>query len=805
MKDWGEISEIFEEIYNTGLNKELENNSEAQTRFDIIDRIIREILQWKYGQISVEPHTTGIRNGYIDYELRAGDYKIIIEAKKIGAAFPSPTKRKNLKLTGTILGKGEIGAALNQAEDYAKDRDADVVVATNGTCWCFYPLKNIVKNEVYASLLFPFKDIEDAEALFNIFSVKKVENGSLTNILTDRPIQLNNKLLNVVDNSDYRVGRNNIADYIMPAIDNAILSEALLQNEEVLKHCYVTTDSRTKFDRSLNMQLAQYRPTLIKPVEKVHRNKQKSGLSVQIEKYQPKIFYPVTLLIGSVGSGKSTYLKYFEKIQGKKTLTEQNAHWIYIDFEELGKKGDARKFIYTKLNDYLLQEHPDNSTSYKNLIEPAYEDRIKALARGPYSLLMKNREKFNEKVIEIIDKDFKEVEPYVERVLGFLASTRLCVLVIDNVDLYEDDELETTVFSEAISISKKINCNIIVSIRDTTYIKHKNDSIFNAHELKRLWINPPSFKDVLSRRLKYAKIVLKDKRAVISMQNGIKLQIDDLSQFFTIVQESLLDDKNSELLEYLSDRNPRRGITLIQNFLSSGHINADKALKKYLDENKHYSFPYHEVFKGSVLGQWKYFKENRSEAFNIFEANFGSTKLQLVRLHLLKYFHNKARINTPECSKSDIIKIFSTLGMSESIIEEILRLFITNDLIQSNNESAIEPIYSLTLCGGYYLAHLSFQLVYTEAVMFEVNIFDNEIFQNLSTLTSEIEYSRNLVDRMELRKKRMSLFMEYLLDIETAVLVNTQLKELAYVEKIKETVLLEFDEAINRTKINYGK
>ena|SRR5690554_4591636 len=104
MKDWGEVSDLFEAIHKKAFERTLENESEAQTRFDIIDRIIKEVLQWEHGQISVEPHTKGVRDGYIDYLLVAGDNQIIIEAKKIGAAFPSPTKRKKLKLTGTTLG-----------------------------------------------------------------------------------------------------------------------------------------------------------------------------------------------------------------------------------------------------------------------------------------------------------------------------------------------------------------------------------------------------------------------------------------------------------------------------------------------------------------------------------------------------------------------------------------------------------------------------------------------------------------------------------------------------------------------------
>lgn len=68
--DWGVASEKFDEIKKSVDAKDLTIESEAQTRHDIIDRIIREVLGWKYGQIAVEEYDQGEKKGFVDYILK---------------------------------------------------------------------------------------------------------------------------------------------------------------------------------------------------------------------------------------------------------------------------------------------------------------------------------------------------------------------------------------------------------------------------------------------------------------------------------------------------------------------------------------------------------------------------------------------------------------------------------------------------------------------------------------------------------------------------------------------------------------
>ena len=789
--DWGEVSETYLEINKQAFNRTLHNESEAQTRFDVIDRIIKEILQWKHGQISVEERNEGKIKGFVDYILRAGDNIIVIEAKKVGATFPSPTKKKKLKLTGPVLGQGEINDAILQAESYAQYKKANVLIVTNGDCWCFYPFNTSVeRNSIYANILFPFKTSEDAEALFNYFSCSKVEQGSIDE-LTTAPIVVEKKLIQVVVDSDARIGRNNIADYLSPALDDAFYSENILRDEAKLKWCFVATEGRKKFDTQLHIHLNESKPITIKPAPKLRRDKSPDEIISMVSKPSFKA-NPVTLIIGTVGSGKTTYLKHFELVRGKALIEKNKSHWIYLDFEGMGKGGNPRKYIYEKLNDYLLQEHPHNPTDYRNAIEPAYEEEIKALARGPYARIFTNKPKFEEKVSEVIHEDFLKVEPYVRKVLSYLSKQTQCVVVLDNIDLYEDEELETNVLSEAISISKNANCHVIVSIRDNTYINHRNDSIMNAFELKRLWIDPPPFKEVLSKRLSYSKSVLKGVSADIILSNSMKLYVQDLSIFFDLVQSSLLDSDQGKFLEALSDRNIRKGILLVKNFLTSGHVHADLAIKNYINGETKYRFPYHEVFKGSVLGTWTHYKEDRAEIINLFNSELGSKKLLLLRLHILQFLFYNASASETKIPVNELVKSLSVIGMSSDLMCKILKGLQKAGFIRTESASELiidTSLIFITMSGAYCIGHLCYRIVYIESVLMDTPIYDDKAWNNLTYLTQQIEREYDKITKMKLRADRLDIFLKALEDVENYALTDYKSrKKIMIVDKMHNSI-----------------
>ncbi|MEG3788808.1 hypothetical protein V1318_01615 [Lysobacter sp. CCNWLW3] len=798
--DWGETSERFDDLKAFVGEKDLSQANEAQTRYDVIDRMLREVLGWTYGAVIVEEYAPGdSKAGFIDYCLRSGDITIIVEAKKAGAAFPTPTNKAKLKLGGSVLGDGEISSAIEQAKEYAKRKSAQVVVVTNGLCWCFFNTENST-NDNYASLLFPFDKHGQAEELFNILSAENVAAGSLSRITNELPAP-EERLLTAFKVADDRVDRNNIADQITPALDGALYSESLLHDSEVLRRCFVSTEARTKFDAMLGMHLADPKPRSVVPAQRINRQKQRDHLQTIIEKSAPSHAPPVTLIIGSVGAGKSTYLKHFELVTGSETLSQKKAHWIYIDMEAMGKTGDPRKFIYAQLKDYLATRIPNAPVDYKSVVEPAYEAEIQALKRGPLAMLANDQIELNRLIAKKIYDDYEATEPYVDKVLTFLAKKNLAVIVVDNIDLYEDEELETAVFAEGLALSKRVHCHVIVSVRDTTFVRHKTDSAFDAYELRKLWLDPPPLKAVISARLTYAKKILHKKSASIDLANNMRLQVPDLSVFFDIVQQSILRGQAGDYVEAIADLNIRKGITLVRNFLTSGHIEADRALQQYLQGETQYYFPFHEVFKGTTLGQWQHFREGRAEGVNIFDARLGARRLRMLRAFALQFLLHRAKDEkSMEVSVEECCDLLCRIGATHRKVEDCLDFLHRNGLVRTTDSASLSSKSTIVASrsGGYYARILSRKFIYVEECMYDTAI-DSTAWNRIHDLTAQILLEKNQLVRMHHRKTRIMLFMQSLEDIENEIASELPLfKNFQTIAAIRTAVLDDVDDAIRK-------
>jgi len=111
-----------------------------------------------------------------------------------------------------------------------------------------------------------------------------------------------------------------------------------------------------------------------------------------------------------------------------------------------------------------------------------------------------------------------------------------------------------------------------------------------------------------------------------------------------------------------------------------------------------------------------------------------------------------------------------------------------------------ESTIVLTRSGGYYTKILSRKFPYVEECMFDTAIDDAEVWQTLQEATAAIEREFVIPRRMEMRKERISAFLDYLYAIESqAVQSLGDDDDLASMPHIRMAVLADADDAIRKS------
>lgn len=710
--------------------------NETETRCKIIDFILRDCLGWNENYIERENHTLV---GYTDYELLVkGSPVLVLEAKRAGDYFEVPESKSNraYKLNGSISTVQNLISAINQAQNYCSEIGCKYAAVFNGHQLVIFPAISIGKpwRDGYCVI---YNSLEDIKNNFNMFwntlAYENVVNGSLISYIEKGKSTKNfKKIISDIHNPDQSWARNELYVYIQPYCD-FVFSELLDERRtEVLRKCYVydrsskplTDEIQSFFEDKLPYFAEKYN------ISQIYEDNIRAGRFQKefIKQKRDLGTGSMMVLLGGIGSGKSTFLHRFFKV----VISDRENHlWFYIDFRSAPLDlNEIENYILDKMYETWIEKYKDNFAKIlKDISFQADEDNKKLFFQSLFCL---------------------------GTYLRFSTT-----VIIDNIDQHEL-KFQEKIFLTAHHLKDALKTMTILALREETFVASTKTGVFDAFYIHKFHISSPNFLSMIIKRIDFTiKLLTKVKEAIPK---------DNLIKYLTIIKGSLgKQNKQSkqivEFIDSVSVGNMREALRMFNNFIVSGNTNIKEIFNKY-DRTGGYQLSYHQFLKSIMLGEYRYYSQDRSHIMNVFDFDNSITDSPFNQLRILNYLqyrsNKRSKIGSGYVLIDELITIFEAVSIKRDVvIDSLLRLSSFN-LVEYDNQSRTDiknAIYAkITASGNYYMSNIIKEFVYLDSVMIDTPIYDQTLYDSLR---HDI-YVTDLDKRID----RTSKFLSYLCQCE---------------------------------------
>ena len=677
-------------------------DTEADTRFKLIDEIIVDVLGWEKTSIKTEAH---IENGYIDYLIQDNcRNKLIIEAKNINNdIWDLIDKSFNVyKISGPALKKAYSG--MEQARNYAINKSICISVLTNGNTWIAFLGNRTDGINWYdgKAIVFPnLQSIKDNFAKFyEFFSKQGVLNSNLIAEIGREEkgkIILTEKLKSAYSRNPIFVQKTALSrdiEKIFEAFFDKITDE---ENTEMLEKCFV----ESKESKEADDVLKNISENLISNIEEINNTSSSNQLSQEIEESIKTTKGRTVILIGNKGSGKTTFISRFFSLVLEPRLKKQ----CLILKLDVGISTCNIHDISNWLT-YRLLEELEHELFASNGGAPTF-DELKGIFASDYHKLKigeykylydKNEAEFNIKFGEIIREKKKNAFDYLIQLLKHIVNGRRLMpcIIFDNLD-HHDKTLQDIVFQYSQAIRSAVLSFTICPITDQTIWLHSKTGALQSFVTTALYLPSPPTKDIIQHRINFIQDKLDYSKNTnyhdYFLKKGIRLNIKDLDTFVYCLNESFINtDFISRRIGQLSNFAVRKSLVLMKEVMTSPLISIDDLFNNYYTTNKVNIVP--EKFdKAIIVGNYNFFNQEKNNyILNMFETNPEDYQSPLLRLRILTYLKGKEELlrrNNQDIYQDifEIISFFELLNINVNLVKETLQQFINYGLIESIDSS----------------------------------------------------------------------------------------------------------------------
>ncbi|MEN6307091.1 MAG: type I restriction endonuclease [Anaerohalosphaeraceae bacterium] len=427
------------------------------------------------------------------------------------------------------------------------------------------------------------------------------------------------------------ISPNRFSEDLIPILRKYFDSDAVRATKEIIEKAYVNTEDVTRYDKVLETLLKDNISRIKYPNHKevnVYR-KDAPDICKTIKDYvEDKDKATCLLLIGGVGSGKSSFIDRFYYFLLDEEI-KRNTLWIFLDFNNAPNdiKAIEKWVVPEALRELIDRNNLSDFYNYKNLTRyfaPDIDNRNK----GAYHKLRElDPVEYERRLSSDITSWTDDTEKlFVSAMRYFAGDKRLKVItVFDNVDR-RDSEQQLGIFQLVHHYRNKYKSFSILSMRDETYDRYKSEPPLDAfYKPFAFRIRPPRFIDVVKRRL---SLIIDEltanapEKLSYTLENGIVVEYPatDLGRYLMGVYKALFNTRKRVrlILEALADRDVRYALQMFSDLLISGHMKDGYIFQtRYKSDSEEVFMPEWLVVRILMRTKHLFYSSDRSYIFNI--------------------------------------------------------------------------------------------------------------------------------------------------------------------------------------------
>jgi len=554
--------------------------SEADTRCKIVDKFLTSCLGWNENDIRREEH---VNEGYIDYIMRFGNKGLIVEAKKIGAIFELPAGLDfSSRLTiGNLLKKEKtLEIYYDQVSRYCLNASVQFGCFTNGLAWVIFPAVRTDGIKLHMSKVIVFNGIkeigENFISFWNLLSKKAMESGTINEILLpELKITPPSFLVNDQIRRDQVLNRNKLSGVLSPILPEYFGDLIGLESINTLEKCYVepTPLSEVTGDRRRLSKTVGEAPPIrqyLSP-DQVYADLDKSILAFINSSGRSGVLY---VLLGRVGSGKSTFLYHYFYVKNK-SIHDHNLVF-FLNWLEYDEQQSISDFFYEKIEMLSKSNTLYTENAVFKILERAFQEDITTLKKGALGNI-KDEAIIQQKVSELLIELSNRKEYFYSRLFKYLRKNKgiNTIIIFDNIDQL-DPKLQDTIIKFSYAVYERWGSFTLISLREENYVKSKREGSLSTIQCNLIYIPKPSIIPIIKKRLEcFADDIADDSSKISSDLTQLSLTALDLRQYIFLISKSITSyqDKVKNFLEALAFGNIRQCLEFFRKFLTAGNTN----------------------------------------------------------------------------------------------------------------------------------------------------------------------------------------------------------------------------------------